>query len=689
MKASTPFFATLALAHAVALGAPAHAAPPATTTYSWINLEHRGGELTRSVDARGRIRVNYAYLDNGRGPKLVEEIATDDAGIPVEYSVAGTTTFGSKVKERFRQRAGRAEWTTTADSGTARPASPGLYVPISGTPESNAVLARALLARPDGKLSALPGGELSISKVRSETLRSEAGTRTVSLYAIAGADLSPHYVWLDDADRQLFAELYPGVVGTILAGWERSAAQLVEHQKQAENALLERLPAVAHRSLGDSYAIRDVHVLDARSGRLGERSTVYVWRGRIAATFPAGTKVPADVPVVEGRGRTLMPALIDMHGHESRWNAALQIAGGVTTVRDMGIDRVEMSEMTAAFDAGRWLGPRLWKACFIDGKSPFSSQGDGVAASLDEALGIVDECARKGYGQVKLYSSFQKDWIAPVVRHAHSLGMRVSGHIPAFVTATEAVQLGYDEIQHINQVMLNFVAGPKDDTRTLARFYLVGERVADLDLDGAQVREFLQLLKSEDVAIDPTLATFEDMFVQGPGEPSTAYAAVVEHLPVSHQRARRQNQMAVTPATLAKFRASWRKMLDMVRRLDAAGVTIVPGTDEIAGFTQHRELELWVQAGIPAPRVLQLATLGSARLMKLDHEIGAIEPGYSADMILVDGDPTQDISALRKIALVFQRGVAYSPAAIYESLGIKPFTADPQITRPAAQTASR
>ena len=671
------------LAAALLLAVPilAASAAPATVEYSWINLEHRGGSLKRTTDGRGRVAVEFAYLDNGRGPKLRETIRVDERGVPVAYDLGGTTTFGSAARERFRLAGGRASWETTADRGE-RPAGAGeLYVPINGTPESYAVLVRALLAREGASAAGLPGGTVSVARVRTDRLEHAGRSREVGLYALAGLDVAPVYLWLDEADRQLFAMLWPGVVGVVAQGWEPVAASLVERQSEAEHALLAKVPEVARVPLGEHYAIRDVRVFDSAAAKLGAPSTVFVHRGRIAAVFPAGSAIPDGMPVVEGAGRTLLPALIDMHTHESRWNAALQIAGGVTTARDLGIDRDELALLSKRFDSGEWLGPRLWPTCFIDGESPFSARGDGVANGLEAALAIVDECAKRGYRHVKLYSSFRKDWIRPTAERAKSLGMRVSGHVPAFVRAEEAVELGYDEIQHINQVLLNFVVGPKGDTRTLARFYLVGERVADLDLDSPRVQDFLKLLREREFAIDPTLATFEDMFNQGPGELSTAFAAVVDHLPVSHQRARRQNHMAVTPATLARFRASYAKMLELVRRFDAAGIAIVPGTDEIAGFTLHREYELWVKAGIAPARVLQLATRESAQLMGLGHEIGTIAPGYSADLVLVDGNPVEDISAVRRIALVLQRGQAYSPSAIYRTLGIRPFAPDPEIRR--------
>jgi imidazolonepropionase-like amidohydrolase len=112
---------------------------------------------------------------------------------------------------------------------------------------------------------------------------------------------------------------------------------------------------------------------------------------------------------------------------------------------------------------------------------------------------------------------------------------------------------------------------------------------------------------------------------------------------------------------------------DLVRALHEAGVPLVLGTDApIGGFELHREMELFVRAGIPAPDVLQIATLGAARAMGMEDELGSLEPGKLADLILVDGDPTQDIRDIRRVMRVVKDGRVYDPAALYRALGIRP-----------------
>jgi hypothetical protein len=262
------------------------------------------------------------------------------------------------------------------------------------------------------------------------------------------------------------------------------------------------------------------------------------------------------------------------------------------------------------------------------------------------------------------------------VAYAHSRGLRVSGHVPAFMRAQDVVEAGFDELQHINQVMLNFLVDDKTDTRTLQRFYLPAAGTAGLDFDGPAVQAFIRSLVERGVVVDPTLTTF-DFLRQRDGERSQAFAAIIDHLPASVQRGFFSGGMDIPNERLhALYNRSYTRMIEFVGRLHRAGVPIVAGTDGIAGFTLQRELELYVQAGIPAAEVLRIATWNGARYSRSLADRGSIEPGKLADLVLVDGDPTQDISAVRRVALVVTQGVSIDPSAVYRELGVKPFVTD-------------
>ena len=295
----------------------------------------------------------------------------------------------------------------------------------------------------------------------------------------------------------------------------------------------------------------------------------------------------------------------------------------------------------------------------------------------EQVHAAIARYADLGYVQIKVYSSIRPELVPGIIADAHAHGMRVSGHVPAFMTAEQFVKLGADELQHVNFLFLNFWADTVPDTRTPARFTAVAEKAASLDLDSERVKAFLRLLKEHGTVCDPTVSVFEEMFTARPGTISPPYAAVAARMPSGVRRGFLTGGLPVPEGSDRLYRDSFRQLLAMVKRLEQEGIPIVAGTDALAGFTLHRELELYVEAGIPAPRVLQIATIGAARVMKRDGELGAIAPGKKADLVLVDGDPCRRISDVRRTVTVLKNGIVYDPAAISRALGIRPAAAAP------------
>ncbi len=673
----------LALLCALAFAAAAHA--DTTHEYSVLYPGKVAGALTTVEGGDGRVRVSYSYRDNGRGPDLEEEIALAGDGTVRRYRQSGKSTFGAAFDERFEVQGSRASWRSSFERGSQALAGPAIYLPNYASPEMYATIVRAT-QRAGGRLPALPGGELSSVRLAESRVGAAGQERNVALYAILGAGLQPTYVWLEaDAGMRLFASIYVGGRHVVQRDFAGQTAGLERLQQAAEADYLRSIAARHTERLPGPVLIRDVRVFDTGTAALGAPSDVYLHDGRIAAIYPAGSQPRDAATVIEGAGRALLPGLFDMHTHEDAWNAGLQIAGGVTVSRDMGTTYNNfIAELNADIARGDVIGPRIVPAGYIEGESPFASRGGFVVGSVEEAQAAVDWYAQRGYRQVKLYNSIRPEWAAPIAAYAHQRGLRVSGHVPAFSRSERVVRDGYDELQHINQLMLNFVSEPDTDSRTLARFILVGEKTHALDLDSPAVRDFIALLAERRTVIDATLATFEGMYTQLQGEINPAYAAVAGHVPVATRRDWSSNSMAVGPDNIGRYRASYAKMIRFVGMLHAAGVPLVAGTDGIAGFTLHRELELYVQAGMTPGEAIRIATENGARYAGILAETGTIEPGKQADLILVDGDPTADISDIRRISYVLKGGVGYAPAGIYESFGVRRFADPPRIIRPGS-----
>jgi hypothetical protein len=651
-----------------------------TTHYTIIFSGETRGEQVTTVSADGRIKVDYQYSQNGRGPTLKEEIQVAPDGTFARYKVTGKSTFGAPVSETFSRRGDQVEWKSHSDRGKQTVSGPATYLPVESSSEADAIILRALMRQPGGRLAAVPGGELSAQKLATEELESQGRRVHVALYAVTGVSTEPGWLWLtDDAEQRFFCYIYPGWMQVIEKGWEASAETLEARQVAAEQELLQNLAQRLRHRFDDTIVFRNVRVFDSRNARLLDPADVYVQGGRIAALYEVGSTAREDVVEIDGNGRVLSPALFDMHTHEGPWNSLLQIAGGVTTSRDMGAGNATLAELAARIDRGELVGARIAPAGFIEGKSEFFASGGFVAESLQDAKDAVDWYAQHGYRQIKIYNSFKPEWVEPTAAYAHQRGLRVSGHVPAFMRAEEAVRAGYDEIQHINQVMLNFLVKPADDTRTLTRFYLMTEHARDIDVDSSQVRDFLKLLKERGTTIDNTAAVFEGLFLQRQGQTDPAYVSVAANLPVGLQRSLRTNSMDVTDKNAAQYRESWQRVLQFIGRMHEAGIPFVAGTDGMAGFTLHRELELYVQAGLTPAEALQVATWNGAKYTGLLDQLGSIERGKRADVILIDGDPTQDISAIRKISLVMKDGVVFYPAEVYEAVGVKRFAEPPKV----------
>jgi imidazolonepropionase-like amidohydrolase len=311
-------------------------------------------------------------------------------------------------------------------------------------------------------------------------------------------------------------------------------------------------------------------------------------------------------------------------------------------------------------------------AGLIDGRGPFQGPTKVFADTEEEARADVAMFASHGYEQIKIYSSVKPAIVPAIVAAAHQAGLRVSGHTPSGMIAADAVNAGFDELQHMNFVFLNFLSTREDDTRTPLRFTRVAERGASLDLGSPKVAELFALLSTHHTVIDPTLTIFEGMFTDRRGEVPARVARVADRLPVQVRRGFLAGGLPVPEGMDATYHASFERMLVMTRHLHDHGIRIVAGTDGMPGFDLHRELELYVKAGIDAAEVLSIATIGAARVMKHDKEMGSIQAGKFADLVVVDGKPDVDMDDLDRVETVIKSGVVYASPELYGAIGVAP-----------------
>jgi hypothetical protein len=284
----------------------------------------------------------------------------------------------------------------------------------------------------------------------------------------------------------------------------------------------------------------------------------------------------------------------------------------------------------------------------------------------------VAEYKKRGYEGIKIYNSMKVELVPLLAAEAHSKGMKVTGHIPVHMLAHEAVAAGYDGIEHINMLFLNFFATHDTDTRDTTRFTLVGDKAADFDLASAPVTEFVTMLRDKKIVIDPTLSAFEDLFVGVPGKIMPGMEATVARFPIQVQRGWLTGGLPMPGEKQALYAKSWAKLLAMVKLLVTSKVPVVLGTDHIGGVMLHHEMELFVRAGISSKDVLRIATIDAARALDLDKTIGTITAGKRADLVVVATDPIANIADIRKTVYTMRGGVLYRSDALYTAANVAP-----------------
>lgn len=650
---------------------PAVPGTAAATRYTVMLAGSKQGFETSSQAADGSLQLYWEFNDRGRGPKINERIVLDKNGVPTELQNEGVDYLKAPVTETFTFKQGLASWKNRAEQGEKKTA-PAFYVSLSGVPEESAILARALLAA-GGTLPLLPAGEASIEKRGSLKVEAKGQSMTVVQYAVTGLDFVPDPIWLDQ-DGNFFAFVTGGIGFVVIReGWESAVDTLSRAQDEIDNSRAANLASTLAHIPSGPLVFLHANVFDAETATVQWNRTVLIRGERIIAVGEDGTITPPPgAEVVDAAGKMLVPGLWDMHVHLAPNDGLLLMASGVTSVRDLGNDSDHLLPMRGRFDAGTEIGPRVLLAALIDGRGPYAGPTKVYADTEEEARENIDKYAKLGYVQVKIYSSIKPELVPKIVVMAHLHGMRVSGHVPAFMTAQQFVEDGVDEIQHMNFIFLNFMFDKVKDTRTPARFTEVAAHGAEIDPSSPQVKDFIKLLQDHKTVLDPTLNVFEAMFTDRAGTVSALYAAVADRMPAQIRRGFLYGGLEVPAGMDQRYQDSFRQMLKMTKAFYNAGIPIVAGTDALAGFTLPRELELYEQAGIPSAKVLQLATLGAAHVMKRDQDLGSIAPGKLADMILVEGDPTVHVGDVRNVRTVVKGGVIYQSADLYRAVGVKP-----------------
>ncbi|HLA90157.1 MAG TPA: amidohydrolase family protein [Gemmatimonadaceae bacterium] len=635
------------------------AIPVAGDSTTWVILNHGrpAGDLVvvRNGDS---LVVRYIFVDRNRGTRLETRyrLAPNGDVLGGESRPIGADGRAGDPSERFEVKGDSARWTTFGGRGRGgaggaggggRGGAPGTtivrieqggYVSLrgGGTPWEQAMLARFLLRQPGKSAKILPGGATArLEIVADTTVTTSRGRQRVRLAMISSANPNaPNGIWLDDRDA-LFATGAAWFI-TVRPGAERALPALRAAEIRYRNARAEALARRLTTPVNGALVIRNGDLFDSERGIVAPRTTIVVRGDRIVAVGPADSvPVPAGATVIDALGKTVVPGLWEMHTHvqvtSQSSGSVSQLAQGITTARDVAADLDVAVSQRDRERAGRLASPRMILAGFIEGPERWAGPSEVLVSTETEARAWVARYDSLGYKQIKLYNLVHPDLVPTIAEEAHKRGMRLSGHVPRGLSVPAAVLLGFDEIQHAAFLFSTFYQDSLY-VPTMRPYSAVATAVApNVNVDGPEMSTLIALLRDHRTVIDGTF----NIWIGGGG-------AAVGGGP---------------SANLSKADSNY---LRLIRRLYDGGVTLVAGTDNGAGTTYHRELALYEQAGIPAPQVLQIATIVAARVMQDDRDYGSIATGKVADLVIVNGKPHERVADLGKLETVIRAGRVYA-----------------------------
>ncbi|MBN8809381.1 MAG: amidohydrolase family protein [Sphingomonas sp.] len=646
-------------------------APPAGARHYMISsIAGKHGDIWQWKLPDGRVAYRMSMSLRGWVTETDEVLTLGDDQRPTAIAIRGFTDSGDATENFAADGKGGATWKTSVDAGSA-PFAGKRYNTYGGPWLASELDIDALVKAGDKGIDLLPTGHASIDIGQPVEIDGPRGKTIVKLAFVRGLGFSPNPVWLD-GDNRFFGNA--GTISLLPEGYEAAGPKLKDIQDKATAAMVRD---IAHRFLSKANRaptlVDHVLVFDSVAGRYLPDRAVLIADGKVVAVGAAGSvKAPAGATVIDGRGKTLLPGLWDSHQHVGDdWNLLQNVATGMTNYRSPGSLIEDALSIYKRRAAGDLLAPDGKISVIIDRKDPLAAQGALTVSSADEAVAAVRKIKAAGLWGAKFYTSMNPAWIAPAAAEAHRLGLHVHGHVPAGMRPLDAVRAGYDEVTHINFIMMQ--AMPQsvvDKANTAARLEGPAQYGKDVDLDSPAMKAFYAELAKRGTIIDPTLTVWEPLMTSDGSSLSPEYAPFADVAPPAVVRGWKISGYPLFGnLTRDDFRKSFAKMVGLVGKLHDAGVRIVAGTDGY-GLELVRELELYQEAGLTNAEALQTATIVPARMTGMADRVGSIAAGKTADIILVDGDVSQRIGDLRHVETVFLDGYRLDGKALREASGL-------------------
>ena len=669
------FFLALALAGPLELTALAQStAPVEQGKFILHKFEQPIGEetyrITRDGDALN-VKIDFKFTDRSSPVPLTAAFRSASDLTPIAFEIKGKNSRSTDIdeavevqSEKIRLR-DRDKWTEAAK--------PGQFFTIAGYAPTTMQMLMVRYWATHGspaQLATLPRGQVKIEPRGTDTVNIDGKAQKFDRFTIEGLIWGRETLWFD-ANRDLVAAVTTDAefdhFEAIREGYESGLGTFVGLAGSDGMAALADISKGISGSRAEKIALVGGTLIDGTGREPIPDSVVVIEKGRIVDAGPKSrVKIPSGAQKVDARGKTILPGLWDMHAHfeQVEWGP-IYLAAGATTVRDCGNEFEFITAVRDAVANGRGLGPRLLLAGIVDGTGP-SAIGVERVDTPEQAKMWTDKYHGAGFQQMKIYSSVKLEEVKDVADEAHRLGMTVTGHVPIGLNAYQTIEVGQDQINHIPYILDIMVPPLPADASRLDQ----AEARANLDLSSPAAQKAIAFLVQHGTVVDPTLAVFEFLSASTAKPAASIEPGVTKVAP--------ELQAILTdvgpPSPHADINEKvFAKELAVVGALHKAGVPIVAGTDQtVPGHSLHREIELYVQAGFTPMEAIQAATIVPARVMGLDKELGTVEAGKRADVIILDGNPLESIHNIRKVEFVITNGIMYNCAELWRSVGFQP-----------------
>jgi len=462
----------------------------------------------------------------------------------------------------------------------------------------------------------------------------------------------------------------------------------------AQNPELSKTVKEFVRVQAPKVILTHVRIIDGTGAPAVEDQNVVIEGGKISA-IQRGADVAAarGTTVLDLRGYTVMPGIVGMHNHlfyivrpnlDSRRHfdppvlvpqmtfsaPRLYLAGGVTTMRTTGsVETYADLKLKHDIDAGKLPGPHLdVTGPYLEGSTSYFIQMPHLA-NAEEARQTVEYWASQGVTSFKAYMNITRAELKAAIDAAHQRGIKVTGHLCS-VTYKEAAELGIDDLEHGFFVNTQLDPDKKPDQCSES----AGEEtLARMDPSGPEAKDLIQTLVSHHVAVTSTLPVFESE--AGGGRPPLRQQVLDAMTPQGREDffLVRQKPPSATPPKIDPA-LLWKHDLELERAFVAAGGLLLSGPDPtgggdvLPGFGDQRGIELLVEAGFSPVEAIKIATLNGAIYLGRDQQLGSVATGKNADLVVIKGDPSKQISDVENVDIVFKDGVGYDSKKLQDSV---------------------